>query len=433
MSVAVAELPARRLMSRATAWLATTALATLCVTSALVVLSAVGTHDYLVPVERRGVRGWIDGPLGGLGVHVTVSQFGLELAVMAIAYLAAMFLADRLTGRQIALAVATTYATFVVAPPLLSTDVFSYIAYARLGVVHHHNPYEFSPSAAPQDVIYHFVHWRHRRSSYGPLFTLPSYALGYVSPTVALWVLKVTAGVAGLGCVALVARAARRLGHSPRLAAVVFGLNPVMLIWAVGGAHNDLLMLVAFLGGVALVVEKREALGGAALVTALAIKATAGLALPFALLGARRRSWAVLGMAGAGLLSFAVAYVGFPDHAVGLVSVLGNQPHLLTPENVPQALVNLVGLQLTSGVRLLLDVLLAGALLGLVIHVRRGGDWIRAVGWAFVALLVTSTWITPWYLIWPLPLAAISRDRRLLAITLMLQCYLIVYDLATFA
>jgi len=54
--------------SRGLSWPAIVALPTIGVTSALVVLSAVGTHSYLVPVERRGVRGWIDGPLGGLRV-----------------------------------------------------------------------------------------------------------------------------------------------------------------------------------------------------------------------------------------------------------------------------------------------------------------------------------------------------------------------------
>lgn len=429
----MAELPARRRIARAPAWLAAVPLMVLCSMSALIALSAAGTRSYLVPVERRGVRGWIDGPLGGLGFHVTVAQFGLELATMAIAYLAAVVLADRLTGRQIALTVVTTYAIVVVAPPLLSTDVFSYIAYARLGVVHHHNPYEFFPSAAPHDAIYHFVHWRHQRSAYGPLFTLASYPLGYVSPPVALWVFKAVAGLAGLGCVALVARIAGRLGHSSRLAAITFGLNPVVLVWTVGGAHNDLLMLVAVLGGIALMVEKREALGGVALATALAIKASAGLALPFALIGAKHRSRVLLGMAFAGLISFALAYVAFPDHAAGLISVLRNQRHLLAPESVPHELVRLVGLHLTPGVRLSLAALLGGSLLGLAIYVMRGGDWIRALGWAFIALLATSTWIAPWYLIWPLPLAAVSRDRRLLAITLMLQTYLIVNDFAIYA
>ena len=43
----------------------------------------------------------------------------------------------------------------------------------------------------------------------------------------------------------------------------------------------------------------------------------------------------------------------------------------------------------------------------------RGGDWVRAAAWAALGLLLATAWLLPWYLIWPLPLAAISRDRPL--------------------
>ena len=48
-----------------------------------------------------------------------------------------------------------------------------------------------------------------------------------------------------------------------------------------GGGHNDLLMLMLVLAGVLLVLRSREALGGAAVLAAVAVKATAGVALPF--------------------------------------------------------------------------------------------------------------------------------------------------------
>src|SRR5256885_4806046 len=40
---------------------------------------------------------------------------------------------------------------FLLAPPLLSQDVFSYVAYARLGVEHHLNPYVHAPTAIPHE------------------------------------------------------------------------------------------------------------------------------------------------------------------------------------------------------------------------------------------------------------------------------------------
>ena len=53
-------------------------------------------------------------------------------------------------------------------------------------------------------------------------------------------------------------------------------------------------------------------------------------------------------------------------------------------------------------------------------------DWIAAGGFATVAMLATSAWLMPWYVTWVLPLAALGRDRRLVAATLTLCAYLVV-------
>ena len=50
----------------------------------------------------------------------------------------------------------------------------------------------------------------------------------------------------------------------------------------------------------------------------------------------------------------------------------------------------------------------------------RGGDWLRAAGWAGAGLLLATAWLLPWYLIWPLPLAPSPRPHltsSLLALT----------------
>ena len=51
---------------------------------------------------------------------------------------------------------------------------------------------------------------------------------------------------------------------------------------------------------------------------------------------------------------------------------------------------------------------------------------ITASGWASVALLVTLSWVLPWYVLWVLPLAALSSSRRLRTAALVLGVYLIV-------
>ena len=62
-------------------------------------------------------------------------------------------------------------------------------------------------------------------------------------------------------------------------------------------------------------------------------------------------------------------------------------------------------------IRLAAAILFFAAVAYLLAWTWRGGDWIRAAAWAALALLLATAWLLPWYLIWPLPLAAISRDR----------------------
>jgi hypothetical protein len=62
-------------------------------------------------------------------------------------------------------------------------------------------------------------------------------------------------------------------------------------------------------------------------------------------------------------------------------------------------------------------------LLLLVVWTLRGGDWIRAAGWAALGLLLATDWLMPWYVIWVLPFAAIVKDTSLRAGTLALCAF----------
>jgi hypothetical protein len=55
----------------------------------------------------------------------------------------------------------------------------------------------------------------------------------------------------------------------------------------------------------------------------------------------------------------------------------------------------------------------------------RRRDSLAAAGWASVALLVTLSWVLPWYVLWVLPLAALSSSRRLRITALLLGVYFI--------
>ena len=59
----------------------------------------------------------------------------------------------------------------------------------------------------------------------------------------------------------------------------------------------------------------------------------------------------------------------------------------------------------------------------LLVWTARGGDWIRAAAWASLGLLLATAYLTPWYLLWALPLVALARDRTLLILMLALSAY----------
>ena len=62
---------------------------------------------------------------------------------------------------------------------------------------------------------------------------------------------------------ALVWQIARQLGRDPRFPVAFVALNPVFLIYAVEGFHNDFFMLAPMLGAISLVLARRDRAAGA--------------------------------------------------------------------------------------------------------------------------------------------------------------------------
>jgi hypothetical protein len=89
------------------------------------------------------------------------------------------------------------------------------------------------------------------------------------------------------------------------------------------------------------------------------------------------------------------------------------QSHLGSPNDVPGAISDLLGLGIsTETLSRIGFIVFAIAAVYLLWRVYRGEDWLQGAGWAFFALLVSTTWFLPWYMIWFLPLAALSRGSR---------------------
>jgi hypothetical protein len=174
----------------------------------------------------------------------------------------------------------------------------------------------------------------------------------------------------------------------------------------------------------------REAGAAAAIVAGALIKATVAALLPF-LIVSRRRIAPILGALAATAAGAIIGYALFGIHGIDVVSALNRDASFVSSDSFANELAHLLG---KPGVFPIDHDLLKGALVLIVLHLLwrtwRGYDWIAASGWALLAISVTSTWLLAWYILWPLPLAVVVRDRRLLCATLFVQGLFIIHQLA---
>jgi hypothetical protein len=351
--------------------------------------------------------------------------------------------APRLGPRVVGGLIVVFVIAFACAPVLLSHDAFSYLDYARLGVRHGLDPYVNAPEAAPNDPAFAQVTWTETPSAYGPLFTLATYPLAWLPLWLAIAILKAVAAISVLGLAWVVSRLALRRGVDPVRAAAFVALNPLVLVHVVGGAHNDgLAMLLATLGAAAL-VARREAAAGASLVASAAIKSSSLFVAPFALVAAlrdqvdakrrdggatqpkRRYGGAtrlLLGAAAAAVVIGVAGYLGFGWHWLHAFGLAGENQGRTSHLSIPVTFARLTGID-EGAVRVVALALFGLAVLWLLVRTWRGADWIRATAWAGTGLLLATSWLLPWYLLWPLPFAAIARDRLLALVLLALTAY----------
>jgi alpha-1,6-mannosyltransferase len=389
--------------------------------------SASEASPRLVPASRAGYPNWMAGVFGRLAGDSAPARFFVVFLAMCFCYLLVLLCARSLSVRVVVAAIVVLHLLFLLAPPLLSRDVFNYMVYARDGPIHGLNPYLHGAGAAPFDEAFRYSCCRHSANPYGPVFTLIGEVLAPLGAATMLWIYKSVMALAALGCVGLVWVCARRLGRDALRAIAFVGLNPVVLVFALGGAHNDVLMELFTLAGIALWLGRREAAGAATATASLAVKLSGAVVVPFMVVASRRKVSAAVAAAATALVLVAIFVLGYGVHAPeGLARAVGQQQSHFYARDVPQELGILLGLGSTPTE---LKPILNGAFVVLVLFLLwrtwRGADWIAAAGWATLGVLLTSTWLLPWYVVWLLPLAALADDRRLQIAALLFCGYVI--------
>jgi uncharacterized membrane protein len=403
-------------------------LAGLLAASFLVCVSATG--GVVLPSTLRPFPGWLAGPFQGVGVELGLAALIATFVVLFASYALTAHNAHRLSPRVVLAAILALHLMVLLGPPLFSSDVFSYTAYARIGTVYGANPYLHGPDAFPLEALHPLigVQWTSTPTVYGPVFTALSYLLVPFGIAANVLAYKGVAAISSLALIFLVWRAAQLRGLDPAKAAALVGLNPIIVLFGVGGGHNDLLMLALLAAGLYVLLRERELPSGALMVAATAVKLTAGLLLPFALVAERGRLLS-LGrrrlLLGAGLAAVAVVVLAYALWGTGPLRMLDTLQGIQA-EGGPHSLVGFVasglgvpGLIVPATTALTVVFLACFAWLLREVWLGRL-DWIAGAGWATAALLLTTGFLVPWYVAWLIPLAALGRDRRLLAVAILL-------------
>ncbi|MCX2184980.1 polyprenol phosphomannose-dependent alpha 1,6 mannosyltransferase MptB [Streptomyces sp. SKN60] len=325
-------------------------------------------------------------------------------------------------------------APLLLAPPLYSADVYSYIAQGAM-VLEGHDVYGAGPAVLrPGELGYEAAasvggHWTDTPAPYGPFFLVLAQA-----------VVKLTGGavvpaVLGMRLIALLALllivwAVRGLAPERHRAGALWlaALNPLLLIHVVGGLHNDGLMAGLLLAGMLCAVRGRWLVGGvlagALIGLAMTIKSPAALGLLFAgIVIARRRGRVPAGLLpGAVAVAVAAAASLLAGTGFGWLRTQSVAATIHTALSVTSDLGLGLGLLVSGepepvkGLVQKLGLLAAGAVIAAVAWRAWKGrvDPVLGLGLSLLALVALSPMVQPWYALWgTCAVAAVAWGGRL--------------------
>jgi alpha-1,6-mannosyltransferase len=388
------------------------------------ILGLAGTACLALGGETAGalpVRELLSPSSAGAALGLVGVYFGVVLLIAAWALLGPLLRGPQPpTPRALLLVLATWAAPLLLAPPLFSRDVYSYLAQgamveARMDVYAHGPSTLGGPLADEVAPV-----WQHTAAPYGPVFLAAASALSGLTSG------ELPAGLMGMRLLALAGvalmaaalpRLARHCGADPAAALWLGALNPLVLLHLVAGAHNDAMMLGLLGVGLVAALGGRPVLGAVLITLAALVKAPAVLGLAAIVVlrmrGGHRpaRAIAVTALASAATTVAATAAAGtgygwiaalntpVSPHNWALTSLLGRATGALlerlgsdlAPLAVP--VWHLIGLAVTAGMLLL-------------IWLRLRPRPVYALGLSLAAVAAFGPAIRPWYALWGLFLIA---------------------------
>lgn len=344
--------------------------------------------------------------------------------------------ASTVTLNELRITVGIWILPLLFAVPMFSQDVYSYLAQGAL-LRDGYDPYTVGPVVSPGVLLDNVSPvWTTTTAPYGPIFLLMGQAITSITGD------NVVAGTIAMRLVMLpglalmmwaVPHMTKHLGGKPTVALWLAVLNPLVLIHLIGGVHNEMLMVGLMAAGIALVLERHHVAGVVVVAIGVAIKATAGVALPFLvwiwMIHERERRAAenkgplphpirtFAKIAGLGVSVFAVVFVAASAAAgvgIGWLTALSGSKKIINWLSLPTIMAHMVTWVTPFSLGEVLVVtraLCAVALVGILIwtwwrYRNTERQAVMGILIAFVAIVILSPAALPWYYSWPLALAA---------------------------
>ncbi|OBB66133.1 MULTISPECIES: alpha-(1-_6)-mannopyranosyltransferase A [unclassified Mycobacterium] len=390
----------------------------------------------------------------GLVLSSVVLWMGVGLMLIAWLGLGRRVLAGEMTEFMMKVTTGFWLAPLLLSVPVFSRDTYSYLAQGALlrdGL----DPYAVGPVANPNNLLDNVSPiWTITTAPYGPAFILVAKLVtmlvgNNVVAGTALLRLCMLPGLALL--IWATPRLARHLGTNGSTALWICVLNPLVLIHLMGGVHNEMLMVGLMAAGIALSFAGRHVLGTSLITVAIAVKATAGIALPFMVwvwtrhLRDRRGyrpAWAFVAATAVSLLVFAVVFgilSAVAGVGLGWLTALAGSVKIINWLTVPTAAANIIH-AVFSGffavhfypllrITRFIGIAIIAVSLPLLWWRFRRDDRAALTGIAY-SMLVVVLFVPaalPWYYSWPLAVVApLAQSRRAVAIIAGLSTWVMV-------
>jgi alpha-1,6-mannosyltransferase len=426
-------------------------------------------REFITAVEGRpallGCLGAALITIGGLGagstkqhdpllesLHLSWMRYGHGLVLSSVVLwvgVALMLIAWLWLGRRVLAGDASEYtmvattgfwlAPLLLSVPVFSRDTYSYLAQGALlrdGL----DPYAVGPIENPNPLLDNVSPiWTITTAPYGPAFIMIARLVttlvgNHVIAGTMLLRLCMLPGLALL--IWATPRLARHLSADVPIALWICVLNPLVIIHLMGGVHNEMLMVGLMTAGIALTFERHHLAGITLVAVAVAVKATAGIALPFLVWVwmrhlRERRGYrplpAFAAAGGASVLIFVAVFAvlsGVAGVGLGWLTALAGSVKIINWLTIPTGAANLIhavgGLFFPVNFYAVLQVT---RLIGIgIIAVSLPLLWWRyrrddravltGIGWAMVVVVLFVPGALPWYYSWPLAVVAPLAQSR---------------------